>query len=212
MGQFTDKKEIERILAILDPAAPTSRETVEKLTAYTREIVRWNKRVNLTGAGSARHFVAGPLFDALTLVPTLARSGTVVDMGSGGGLPGIPAAILVPGIRFTLVEPRAKRASFLRHAVHLLDLEAEVLQARDDELGERTWNGGVAQAVWPVDEWLRRAIHVVEPGGVIYTLTSEPVEESALLDGMNLEEQRHVIRPSDNAHRYSARIRYQPVP
>jgi 16S rRNA (guanine527-N7)-methyltransferase len=212
MGQFTDKKEIGRILGILDQTDLTIGKSTEKLALYTREIMHWNKRINLTGAGSAEQFIAGPLFDALTFVLTLEQSGTLVDIGSGGGLPGIPAAILVPGIRFTLVEPRAKRASFLRHVVHILDLKADVVQSRDDALGGRTWNGAVAQAVWPVGEWLQHAAKVVEPGGTIHTLTSDPLEKSNLPGGMTIEEQKHFIRPSDNANKYSARIRFQPVP
>ena len=212
MGQFPDKKAIARMFPILDPALQPTEDAIEKLALYTGELLRWNKRINLTGVPSADPFIAGPLFDALTLVPTLAPSGTVVDMGSGGGLPGIPAAILVPQIRFTLVEPRAKRASFLRHTVHLLDLEAEVVQARDDALDGRTWNGAVAQAVWPVDEWITHATTLVAPGGAIYTLTSEPLDETILPDGMTLEEQRHVNRPSDNADKYGARIRFQTLP
>jgi 16S rRNA (guanine527-N7)-methyltransferase len=211
MGQFPDKKEISRILKILDPSSRGTDTSIEKLVTYGAEILRWNKRINLTGAKTMEQFFTGPLFDALTCIPTLARSGTLVDIGSGGGLPGIPAAILIPEMGVTLVEPRAKRASFLRHVVHLLDLEVEVIVSRDDDLGGRTWNGAVAQAVWPVGEWLPRATNVVAPGGTVHTLTADPVAQSALPHGMKLEEQRHVVRPSDQANRYSARIRFQLV-
>ncbi len=208
MGQFPAKKEISRILETLDQTFRVTDTSVEKLVTYGAELLRWNKNINLTGAKTMEQFVTGPLFDALTCVPTLVRSGTLVDIGSGGGLPGIPATILIPEIRVTLVEPRAKRASFLRHVVHLLGLEVEVIESRDDDLGGRTWDGAVAQAVWPAGEWLPRASNVVAPGGSIHTLTTDPVAESTLPRGMKLEEQRHVVRPSDEADRYSARIRF----
>ena len=207
MGQFPDKIAIRQTLNLLLPEVPIGDETVEKISLYTREITRWNKRINLTGAKTPQQFVEGPLFDALTFIPIMDGRGTLVDMGSGGGLPGIPAAILVPEVQVTLVEPRAKRTSFLRHALHLLNLESEVVEARDDALGGRRWDGAVAQAVWPAREWLQRAVNTVKRGGAIHTLTSESVAELSLPEGLILEEERHVVRPSDGAPRYSARIR-----
>ena len=89
-------------------------KTIEKLKLYSKEIIRFGKRINLTGSPDIEVFIKGPLFDALTLMKALTREESMVDVGSGGGLPGIPTAILAPNIRMTLVEPRGRRAS--RHA------------------------------------------------------------------------------------------------
>jgi 16S rRNA (guanine(527)-N(7))-methyltransferase RsmG len=144
---------------------------------------------------------------ALTLVPLLDPGRTVVDVGSGGGLPGIPAAILVPELRVTLVEPRSRRTAFLRHAGHALGLELEVVQCRVEELRDHQWNGAVSEAVWPAHEWLARAVRLVEPGGAVYVLSSNAIEPDALPTGAKKETECDFTRPHDGATLWATRVR-----
>jgi 16S rRNA (guanine527-N7)-methyltransferase len=181
-------------------------ERADRLLRYAGELVRWNRRLNLSGAATAEEFVAGPLFDALTLLPVLEDGPDLVDVGSGGGLPGIPAAILRPGLRVTLVEPRARRAAFLRHAVHLLGLGAEVVQGRAEELGDGQWSMAVAQAVWPPAEWLARAPRLVRPGGAVHLLGTSPLPPGEIPPGLVLERTFRCRRP-DGRERFAARLR-----
>jgi 16S rRNA (guanine527-N7)-methyltransferase len=208
MGQLLDQTpdaSLDEALATLGLAPP--RPVVERLLEYATELVHWSRRVDLTGAATVADLVRGPLFDALTLVPALDPGGALVDVGSGGGMPGIPAAILSPGLRLTLVEPRSRRAAFLRHAAHALRLEAEVVQSREEELREGAWDGAVAQAVWPAGEWLCRAPRLVAPGGAVYCLTVQPVEIELLPPGSSIDLERRFVRPWDGARRYATRVR-----
>jgi 16S rRNA (guanine527-N7)-methyltransferase len=100
----------------------------ERLAAYGALLLEANRRVNLTGAKEAAA-VLPHLLDALTLVPFVRLGASLVDVGSGGGLPGIPLAIAT-GVRVTLVEPIAKKAAFLRDALAALDLAGEVAAER----------------------------------------------------------------------------------
>lgn len=176
------------------------------LLRYAAELARWNRRLNLTGAGTAAAFVAGPLFDALTLLPVLGEGPDLVDVGSGGGLPGIPAAILRPGLAVTLVEPRTRRAAFLRHTVHLLGLRAEVVQGRAEELADGGWSRAVAQAVWPPAEWLARAPRLVRPGGAVLALSSSPLDPGDVPPSLSLERTFACRRP-DGRERFAFRLR-----
>ena len=180
-----------------------------RLSRYAEELVRWNRRLNLSGAGTVEDFVGGPLFDALTLMPVLGDGPDLVDVGSGGGLPGIPAAILRPRLRVTLVEPRARRASFLRHVVHLLRLEVEVVQAREEDLADGQWSAAVAQAVWPPREWLVRALRLVRPGGAIHVLSSTPMSPEDNPPGLSLEQTFACRRPGGGPERFAHRLRLE---
>lgn len=182
-------------------------EVLDKLTLYVNDIIHWNKRINLTGASDHLAFVRGPLFDALSLIPVLKRTGTLVDIGSGGGLPGIPAAIIAPELEVTLVEPRGRRATFLRHAIWHLGLGTKTLNLRDDEVESGIWQAAVAQAVWPPREWLERALRLLVPEGYVYLLSSQKIDDTDLREGLILEQIYQTTRPLDNAPRYSARIR-----
>jgi 16S rRNA (guanine527-N7)-methyltransferase len=207
MGQSTDKNTLTLIRETLNRIGIDRPEQAETLEIYARELLRWNRRINLTGAATVEKFVQGPLFDALTLMPILDPSGTLIDVGSGGGLPGIPVAILSPETGVTLIEPRAKRAAFLRHVAGHLQLPLEILEARDDALPDRKWRNAVAQAVWPPDEWIGRALKLVETGGSIHVLSSRPVKKSALPPSVVPEAEERFVRPFDNAARYSTRLR-----
>ncbi len=181
-------------------------EVRDRLVAYAEEVCRWNRRVNLTGASDAASFIEGPLFDALTLAPVLAPSGSLVDIGSGGGLPGVPMGLLFPEVALTLVEPRAKRVSFLRHIVHYLGLEAEVIRARDEELPGERWSGAVAQAVFKVPDWIPRGAKLVQPGGSVYVLGTEAVDASSLGTGLSIADAFSCHPPGKNARRHAFRI------
>lgn len=208
MGQFVDQEDaalLETALAALG-LAPDSR-TRERLLDYAGELIGWGRRVNLTGAADVGALIRGPLFDALTLVPLLDDAEDLVDVGSGGGLPGIPAALLAPGRRVTLVEPRARRCAFLRHAVHALGLDLEVVQSRAEELRDGQWRGAVAQAVWPPERWLAAARRLVVPGGAVYVLGTRPLDPAWLAADEAVEEAVTLARPFDGARRHAARIR-----
>jgi 16S rRNA (guanine527-N7)-methyltransferase len=197
-------RSVETVLKQIGVACSPS--AIEKLAAYSQELIRWNTRTNLTGAKSAEEFVAGPLFDAMTLVPVLKKSmESFVDIGSGGGLPGIPAAIVASLGRVSLVEPRSLRASFLRHIVHFLSLDAMVLEGKDKALVQQ-WEGAVSQAVFEPLEWAARGLPLVQTGGCIYVLSSERLPVSALPNGLTLDAEFECTRPLKQARRFSYRL------
>lgn len=179
---------------------------LSRLARYVDEMIRWNRRINLTGAAKPGDFVRGPLFDALSILPVYKEGETLVDVGAGGGLPGIPVAIVDGDCRVTLVEPRSKRVAFLNHVCHLLGLEAEVLPHRFEDLGRRQWRGAVAQAVWAPGDWLPRGMTLVAPGGIVYALSSRPLDPGSIPPGLRLEKEVETTRPFDGAQRFSSRL------
>jgi len=208
MGQFVDQEVRDALGAGLEALglAP-EREALSRLLDYSVELVHWSRRVDLTGASTVADLARGPLFDALTLVPVLDDGASLVDVGAGGGLPGIPAKIIRPELELTLVEPRSRRATFLRHALHALGLRGEVVQCREEELKDHQWAGAAAQAVWPAAEWLRRGPRLVVSGGAIYCLTARPVEPDSLPARSVVEIERRFTRPHDGAPRIATRVR-----
>ena len=99
-----------------------------RLGVYGALLLDANTRFNLTGASDAADVVPH-LLDSLTLVPLVPPGRTLVDVGSGGGFPGIPLAIAT-GVRVTLIEPIGKKAAFLREALTALGLAGEAVAER----------------------------------------------------------------------------------
>ena len=127
----------------------------QALRAYAHLLLKWNRTYNLLGTADPDAVLASHLLDALAVLPVLQRwlpsdDGPLVDVGSGGGLPGIPIAIMRPGLPVVLVEPVGKKAAFLRQAVAESGLEkVTIREARLEslsgpELGGRP--GNCAQA------------------------------------------------------------------
>lgn len=92
---------------------------------------------------------------------------TVVDVGSGAGLPGIPLALARPDLRMTLLEPLARRVSFLDEAVAALGLDVDVVRGRAEEIAEPRWEVAVVRAVAPLERLLALTDRVVQAGGML---------------------------------------------
>jgi 16S rRNA (guanine527-N7)-methyltransferase len=108
------------------------------LAAYAKEIEHWNKAVNLTSlAGSA--LVRRLIVDPVWVGQHLQMGGVVTDVGSGNGSPGIPLSITLKLTSTNLIEPRMKRAAFLRHVIANLGLtDVAVHRCRIEEMPEKT--------------------------------------------------------------------------
>ena len=147
-------------------------------------LLDWAARINLTGARTAEEIVDDHLADALAVVSAVpARARSLIDVGSGAGLPGVVVSILRPELECTLLEPRAKRWAFLREVRRALGLEhltplqerLEAHVAHDDFV---PYAVAVSRATWAPAEWLKRAVPLVEPGGRVIALEGQ--EESEL--------------------------------
>ncbi len=119
-------------LAALPPTA------YEQFQNYLELLLRWNQRLNLTAIRDPleiiqRHFVESAF--AAQHLP--ARITSLLDYGSGAGLPGIPIAICRPEIQVTLAEAQGKKASFLREALRVLSLPGEVYAGRVETMPEQ---------------------------------------------------------------------------
>jgi 16S rRNA (guanine527-N7)-methyltransferase len=106
---------------------------VGPLAAYLGLLADWSRRVNLTGARTPSAQVDLLIRDALPL-PELLAAGSVIDVGSGNGSPGLILGVLCPDRRITLLEPRQRRWAFLREASRVVGRpDIEVLRQRHDE-------------------------------------------------------------------------------
>src|SRR4051812_32182128 len=105
---------------------------VSTLVAYVDAFGRWNAKINLSAARTPDE-VADHVVDCLALLPHVAANARVVDVGSGGGLPGLVLAAARPDLQLTCVEPVHKKAAFLRQASRELALKVVVVTQRVED-------------------------------------------------------------------------------
>lgn len=145
----------------------------ERIAIYLQQLLLWNERVNLTGSRSIGDLLDQHLPDSFALARLVPEGSQVVDVGSGGGLPAIPFALLRLDCRVTLVEPRAKRVAFLNTAVRTCGCTSvTVFRGRVEDLREPRFSVAVSRATFPPEEWLRLAPSLLLPGGRAVVLTT----------------------------------------
>ncbi len=147
------------------------RATIERLLHFAALVLKANQATNLTGAKDGHSLIVAHILDSLAPLGQIKLAEVVADLGSGAGLPGIPAAIMYPKVHFVLLEPRRKRAEFLEFAVSELALDnVEVVKSKATTAGKLP-KGGVGtvlmRAVAPPAESLGLGLPIVRPGGML---------------------------------------------
>lgn len=159
---------------------PCDPAQTEALLRFATLLIQWNRKINLTGARSTGTLVTEHYPDAFALAKRLDRPGRLIDVGSGGGLPALPLALLRPGLVVRLCEPIAKKGAFLRTAIRELGLGDRVSldTRRGEELakaGER-FDAATSRATFEPAAWLALGRQLVRPGGQVFVLTVPGIE------------------------------------
>ena len=146
-------------------------EQGEQLAHFAALLVRWNAVHNLTAIESPDAILSHHLLDSLSLLSSNSgifrqKNHRVLDIGSGGGLPGIPLAVARPDWRVTLVDKVQKKIAFLTQArVELGLANVECLHARAEELKLAPFDLVVSRAFASLEEFVRVSTQLLAPGG-----------------------------------------------
>ncbi|HEX9277501.1 MAG TPA: 16S rRNA (guanine(527)-N(7))-methyltransferase RsmG [Casimicrobiaceae bacterium] len=147
----------------VDTAAQT------KLLAYIALLDKWNRTHNLTAIREPQRVVTYHLLDALATLPHLpdAASLRLIDVGSGGGLPGVPLAIARPQWRVTLLDSNRKKAAFLRQAAAELALANVAVAAMraEDYAPDAPFDVAISRAFADLMKFAAAARHLIRPCG-----------------------------------------------
>jgi 16S rRNA (guanine527-N7)-methyltransferase len=164
---------------------PVSRETLARLEAYAELLTRWSARINLIGRDTIADLWRRHILDSAQLrrlVPDGARS--MIDLGSGAGLPGLVLAVLgVPGVE--LVEADSRKSVFLREAVRITEADAMIRPCRIEAVPRHPVDVVTARACAPLDRLLGLAERFLAPGSECLFLKGERVEEELTLARKN---------------------------
>jgi 16S rRNA (guanine527-N7)-methyltransferase len=154
---------------------------VAQLVAFAGLFLTWNSRINLGGTLTARVLVERHFRDAFAACRFITAVDSIVDVGSGGGLPIIPMALVRERARFDLYEPTRKKVAFLRTAVRELGLGGRVrihpsrLEVPIPEEARGRFDLAVSRATFPTRDWLVLGRQLVRPKGrVLVFATAEP--------------------------------------
>lgn len=171
-------------------------DDVSQLGTFLALLLEANRIMNLTTVTQPDAAWEKHIFDSLTLLPVLAsvEARRVVDVGSGGGVPGLPLAIVMPEVSFTLVEATGKKARFLELAVQRLGLHnvtvtserAEII-GRDRERHREQYDTAIVRAVGHLAIVLELCAPLVRVGGYVMAVKGEKAKQE-------IDESRDALR------------------
>jgi 16S rRNA (guanine527-N7)-methyltransferase len=185
IGDWLNSAEFEQaVMAAGLPPLPSG--TAELFIGYLDILLRWNAKLNLTAVREPSLIVRRHFLECIQCAQALPAVRTLLDFGSGAGLPGIPIAIVRPEIDVTLGESQGKKAAFLREAVRVLGLNANVCNQRVENMaGDSVFGAVTLRAVDRIHDASREAIKRVRPDGWLVLFVTDSTEgplRSALVE------------------------------
>jgi 16S rRNA (guanine527-N7)-methyltransferase len=180
--QASERADVSAALAANREAAlalvPVSRETLARLDRFVATLLTWQRRTNLIAPATIPEIWTRHVADSLQLLPLAPDARIWLDLGSGGGFPGLAIACALadtPGARVHLVESNGKKAAFLREAIRVAGAPAIVHHARIEQMGtalDECVDVVTARAVAPLadllglaEPWLKKGAQGLFPKG-----------------------------------------------
>lgn len=182
-----------------------------KLVQYLELIEKWNKVHNLTAIRGLEPMLAHHLLDSLAVLPHLSAARSLLDVGSGAGLPGIPLAIVQPELAVTLLDSSHKRQAFQLQCKAELGLGnvTAVYSRVEDYRNEPGFEAVISRAFSDLGEFVGAARHVCAPGGRLLAMKGlYPHDEIAKLpEGATVSQVSELKIPGLSASRHLIEVR-----
>jgi 16S rRNA (guanine527-N7)-methyltransferase len=174
-----------------------SRKQLHLFALFLEGLWSWNRRINITGVMEKREIIIKLLLDPLVAVPYLSSSRTLLDIGSGAGIPGLPIKIARPELEVHLIESKAKKVSFLRYMIRKLGLKG--IKAYWGRAGQRAglptlfpfYDIVTARALAPLEKTCSICCPHLEAGGLLVTFKGSRVDQE-IKDSERLMRELHL--------------------
>ena len=189
-----------------------SEEQIVALERYSQLLLKWNKVYNLTSIRNPDEVLTHHILDSLSIIPIYRSlypgSISIMDVGSGGGLPAIPLAIMCPEYQVTMVDTVGKKCAFLTQCIVELGLKnAKVLNSRVENIKNKTYDVLSSRAFASLSLFVQLTNHLLTDGGVWLAMKGVmpeqeiaelqsivKVEKIYELDVPFLNENRHLVK------------------
>lgn len=188
----------------------------EQLLQFWLVVKQWNSTFNLVSVRDGRDFFLTHVLDSLTPLPLLPeKTPSLLDLGTGAGLPGIPLKILHPEMKVILIDASRRRTSFLREVVRILRLESvtiindrvENIIARKEEI---TADVVISRATWKLKSFLALASPFLSPGGRLVALKGQ-IPDDEWSHALQYIENKGIIISQDHQYTLPAHPRKRRV-
>jgi len=172
--------------SVLDFGIKIDETETALFSMYAAELVKWNKKTNITSITDPVEIAVKHFIDSIIPLLHVPKNARLLDIGTGGGFPGIPLKIADPDIELALIEASGKKINFLKQIIRILKLEnAEAFHARAEDMSNTqhfsyAFDAVICRALSSLEKFVDIALDFVKTGGVIIALkgTAEKYEKS----------------------------------
>lgn len=151
-------------------------KAIERFSLFLAELKRWNRSINLTAIKKDDPIIIKHFLDSLSIVPHLDNGVSLLDIGSGAGMPCLPVAIIRSDLVITSIDAVDKKARFQRHVCRLLALDnVNVIHERVEKLAEQrpgSFDVVTSRAFRDIDRFLQLSYDLVRPGGLFIAMVA----------------------------------------
>lgn len=180
-----------------------------QLMQFLALLYKWNQRINLTSVRSPLLMVSRHLLDSLAVAPYL-NGENIIDVGTGGGFPGIPLSVYYPDKAFVLLDTHQKKQLFVTQGVNLLALKnvqcvCSLVQAYQPE---QKFSTILTRAFAPIEKMIPLTAHLLKSNGRFLAMLGRATEEQLKLPpGYEMENLISLKVPGEKAQRHLAVVR-----
>jgi 16S rRNA (guanine527-N7)-methyltransferase len=194
------------VTGLVDLGISATEQQINLLLAFVCLIEKWNKTYNLTAIRNREEMLRLHILDSLSVLPfTLGKN--IIDVGTGAGLPGIPLAIFMPDVQFTLLDSNAKKTRFVQQVVLELKLKnVKVVHARAEQLKKAgEFDAVLSRAFASLHDIMQWTDYLLQAEGVLIAMKGQvPVAELEQLE--RVYSVASIVVPGIDAERCVVRI------
>ena len=185
-------------------------QQAEKLVGYVERIDKWNKAYNLTSVREPEQMMVKHILDSIAVAPFIDGK-TIIDVGTGPGLPGIPLSVMLPDSSFTLLDSLGKRVRFMKQCAFELGLNnvTPVHSRVEDHKPDQPYDIVLSRAFASLKDMLHWCEHLVDSSGVFVALKGQfPQREiDEVSDHFRIESVKALLVPELEGERHLVNIR-----
>lgn len=187
-----------------------SDDQVQLLTIHAKELMIWNKKINLTAIKQPLKIAEKHFIDSLAAASFIKNKNSIIDLGSGGGFPGIPLKIMNPLLNVVLVDSSRKKINFLKHVIRLLGLKGiDAIHSRaqdlhDKDLYKAGFDAVISRAFTELSNFVELASPFLNKKGTIYAMKGKQAKKEItpeLLENFNITTDYYML-PFEKSDRY----------
>ncbi len=158
-------------------------QQAHQFVIYAQELVKWNKKINLTTITDPFEIAVKHFIDSIAPATKIKKGASLIDIGSGGGFPGIPLKLVMPSLSVILIDASRKKVSFLKQIIRILqlrDIDAIHIRAEDmadDPVFKKRFDIAVSRAFSRLDHFFDLSFPLIKPGGTMIAMKGKRVKQ-----------------------------------